>query len=244
MSTGSTAGHGSASKIVIMVQSVVILSLSLWFVEEYLNNKYLGEYLNGVFQADGLIIGMLGTLLVLGSISSLMFVRRRHGEKRFGAVSLEVASSSPKIKLAAEASTKAPEAFSKPNLDFHPVVAALKADMADRRMSFGPTLGAGAQQPTTGPGPSVEVKKTSVLDQLTPNRPVPMIGPHNRNYVGPEEERSGNRREARLAVSSEPATVIIESAAKQEIRGTRIILFMETHFDRVAKTLDKPLGAN
>ena len=177
VSTGSTAGHGSASKIVIMVQSVVILSLSLWFVEEYLNNKYLGEYLNGVFQADGLIIGMLGTLLVLGSVSSLMFVRRRHGEKRFGAVSLEVASSSPKIKLAAEAGTKAPEGFSKPNLDFHPVVAALKADMADRRMSFGPTLGSGTQQPTTSPAPRAEVQKASVLDQLTPNRQAPVIGP-------------------------------------------------------------------
>ena len=177
VSTGSTAGAGSASKIVIMVQSVVILSLSLWLVEEYLNNKYLGEYISGVFQADGLIIEMLGTLLVLGSISSLILVRRKHGEQRFGAVSLEVTSSSPKVKLAAEASTKAPEAFSKPNLDFHPVVAALKADMADRRMSFGPTLGAGTQQPTTGPAPSVEVQKTSVLDQLTPNRRAPVVGP-------------------------------------------------------------------
>src|SRR5437899_13083661 len=111
-----------------MVQSVVILSLSLWFVEEYLNNKYLGEYLNGVFQADGLIIGMLGTLLVLGSISSLMFVRRRHGEKRFDAVSLEVASSSAKIKLAAEASTKAPQALTKPNLAFHKGVVGLQAE--------------------------------------------------------------------------------------------------------------------
>ena len=81
------------------------------------------------------------------------------------------------IKLAAEASTKAPEAFSKPNLDFHPLVAALKADMADRRMSFGPTLGAGTQQPTTGPAPSVGVQKTSVLDQLTPNRRASAVGP-------------------------------------------------------------------
>src|SRR5437879_10923955 len=81
-----------------MVQSVVILSLSFWFVEEYLNNKYLGEYLNGVFQADGLVIGMLGTLLVLGSVSSLMLMKRRHGEKRFGAASQEVTHTPPKIK--------------------------------------------------------------------------------------------------------------------------------------------------
>jgi len=229
VSTGSTAGHGSASKIVIMVQSVVILSLSLWFVEEYLNNKYLGEYLNGVFQADGLIIGMLGTLLVLGSISSLMFVRRRHGEKRFGAVSLEVASSSPKIKLAAEASTKAPEAFSKPNLDFHPVVAALKADMADRRMSFGPTLGAGAQQPTTGPGPSVEVKKTSVLDQLTPNRPVPMIGPRPGQMGAPFPQQTLHdlSRQPPTAQREQPGSLLVQRSPPvlrpQEPAGSNVL---------------------
>ncbi len=175
VSTGPTAGHGSASKIVIMIQSVIIFSLSFWFVEEYLNNKYLGEYLNGVFQADGLIIGMLGTLLIFGSISTGMFVRRRHGEKRFGAVSLEV-TSSPKIKLAAEPSAKPSEAFSRPSTDFHPVVAALKADMADRRTSFGSMVGTGTQQTTTGPAPSFGVQRTSVLDQLTPNRQVPTTG--------------------------------------------------------------------
>ena len=181
VSTGSAAGHGSASKIVIMVQSFVILSLSLWFVEEYLNNKYLGEYLNGVFQADGLIIGTLGTLLILGSVSTAMFVSRRHSEKRFGAVSLEVTSpsvaSTPKTKLVAEPSKNQPEAFAKPSMDFHPVVAALKADMADRRSSFGSLTGAGAEQPIAVPVPKTEVRPTSVLEQLTPNRQPPVTGP-------------------------------------------------------------------
>lgn len=168
---GSTAGHGSASKIVIMVQSIIILSLSYWFVEEYLNNKYLGEYLNNVFQADGLIIGMLGTLLVLGSISSLVFLRRKHREKKFGAVSLEVASSTPKLKLAAEPKAKVSESFTKPSADFHPVVAALKADMADRRMSFGSMAGSGNDKSQTpSMPPALGVQKASVLDQFVPNR--------------------------------------------------------------------------
>jgi len=181
VSTESAAGHGSASKIVIVVQWVVILSLSWWFIEEYLNNKYLGEYLNGVFQADGLIIGMLGTLLILGSVSSAMFVRRRHGEKRFGAISLELTSppvaSAPKTKLVAEPSKNQPEAFAKPKMDFHPVVAALKADMADRRSSFGSIAGAGAEQPTAVPVSRTEVRPTSVLEQLTLNRQPPATGP-------------------------------------------------------------------
>src|SRR6266567_6375530 len=173
----SAPRHRSASKIVILVQTFVIFYLSLWILEEYLNNMYLREYVNGVFQADGLIMGMLGTLLVLGSVSSLMFMRRRHGEKKFGAVSLDFTPSAPKVKMSAEAMTKPAEASAKPNMDFHPVVAALKADMADRRMSFGSVLGTGTQQPTTGPAPRVEAPKTSVLDQLTPNRQAPMTGP-------------------------------------------------------------------
>ncbi len=229
VSTGSTPGHGSASKIVIMVQSVVILSLSLWFVEEYLNNKYLGEYLNGVFQADGLIFGMLGTLLVLGSVSSLMFVRRRHGEKRFGAVSLEVNSSSSKIKLAAEASTKAPEAFSKPNLDFHPVVAALKADMADRRMSFGPTLGAGTPQPTTGPGSGIEVQKTSVLDQLTPNRQAPVMGPRPGQMGAPFPQKPLHdlRPQPPTGLREQPGSLLVQRfppvLRPQEPAGSKVL---------------------
>ena len=194
VSTGSTAGHGSASRIVIMVQSFVILSLSLWFVEEYLNNKYLGEYLNGVFQADGLIIGMLGTLLILGSVSSAMFLRRRHGGKRFGAVSLDVTSpsvaSSPKTKLAAEPSKSQPEAFAKSSMDFHPVVAALKADMADRRSSFGSFAGAGAEQPTAVPVSKTEVRPTSVLEQLTPNRQSPATGPRPGQMGAPSTQLS------------------------------------------------------
>jgi len=177
VTTGSTAGHGSASKIIITVQSFVILSLSFWIVEEYLNNMYLREYVNGVFQAEGLIMGMIGTLLVLGSISSLIFMWRRHGEKKFGAISLDVAPSAPKVKTSAEVMTKHAYESAKPNMDFHQVVAALKADMADRRLSFGSIPGSGSEKPTTVTAPSGEVAKTSVLDQLTPNRQAPMTGP-------------------------------------------------------------------
>jgi len=181
----SAVRHRSLSKIVITMQSLVILSLSIWIVQEYLNNMYLREYVDGVIQADGLIFGALGTLLLLGSVSSLMFIRRRHGEKRFGAVSLDMTPpAAPIIKTASkpssnptETSSKPSEPFAKPSLDFHPVVAALKADMADRRSSFGAMTGSTGEQPTTGPAPSLQAQKPSILDQLAPNRPAPMMAP-------------------------------------------------------------------
>src|SRR5437879_12667984 len=51
VTTGSTAGHGSASKIIITVQSFVILSLSFWIVEEYLIRAFpsIGRIVQGEF---------------------------------------------------------------------------------------------------------------------------------------------------------------------------------------------------
>src|SRR6266568_3484980 len=141
-------------------------------------------------QEDGLIMGMLGTLLLIGSVSRLMLMKRRHGEKRIEEVSLEVTPAAPKIKGAVVTSAKPFEASTKSNMDFHPVVAALKADMADRRMSFGSVLGTGNQQPTTGPAPSVEAPRTSVLDQLTPNRQAPITSSRTGQTAQPFPQHS------------------------------------------------------
>src|SRR5438132_13654124 len=95
-SAESMTRHGSTSKVVILVQTFVILSLSMWIVEEYLNNMYLRQYVSDVFQADGLIIGALGTLLVLGYVAGL-FVRHRHGNS---SVSFEIKPHSRMVSVA------------------------------------------------------------------------------------------------------------------------------------------------
>jgi hypothetical protein len=189
VNTASTVKHALASKLVITLQSFVILSLTYWIVEEYLNNMYLRQYVSDYFQTNGLVVGMLGALLMAGSISSLMLMRRRHGEKRFGAVSLEITDSAPKIRMPVEPNTKMPQTSAKPSTDFHPVVAALKADMADRRLSFGSMLGSSMEQPSKPPAPSSDVPKTSVLDQLAPNRQVPVTGPRSGQLVAPPAQR-------------------------------------------------------
>lgn len=154
-----------------MVQTFVILSLTYWIVEDYLNNQYLRQYVSDSFQANSLLFGILGTLLVIGPITGL-FLKHRHGQS---SVSIEIKTPSSAIRQT-EHVAKAQES-KKPDTDFHPVVAALKADMADRRMSFSPNTASSNEPPTTGPGPNLEVRKTSVLDQLAPNRQPTMTGP-------------------------------------------------------------------
>ena len=179
VNTGSSVSHHLASRIVIGVQTFVILSLTYWITEEYLNNMYLRQYVSDVLQADGFTFGILGTLLVLGSAGGL-FVRHKHGQSN---VSLEIKTPSPSISAAKKEEAK------KPDSDFHPVVAALKADMADRRLSFGSMVSTGAEQSSTVPLPSGEVRKASVLDQLTPNRQPPVTGPRPGQMGAPLTQR-------------------------------------------------------
>jgi hypothetical protein len=160
------------------VQTFVILSLTYWIVEEYLNNMYLRQYVNDVFQADGLMFGILGTLLVFGSVTGL-FVKHRHGQST---VSLEIRTPSPVVGVARKEEKK------KLDSDFHPVVAALKADMADRRLSFGSMAGAGVEQPSTVRVPS-EVRKASVIDQLTSNRQPPATAPSPGQMGAPSSQQ-------------------------------------------------------
>jgi hypothetical protein len=178
INNGSSVSHHSASKIIIMVQTFVILSLTYWIVEDYLNNQYLRQYVSDSFQANGSLFGILALLLVIGPATGL-FLKHRHGR---GTVSLDIKTPiptvSPTISVAKSQESK------KPDTDFHPVVAALKAEMADRRLSFGSMAGSSIEQPSTSPVPTPEIRKTSVLDQLASNRQPPMTGPRP-GQVGP-----------------------------------------------------------
>ena len=154
-----------------MVQTFVILSLTYWIVEDYLNNQYLRQYVNDSFQANGFLFGILGLLLVIGPATGL-FLRHRHGRS---SVPIDLKTPSPAIRQAEPVAKN--QENKKPDTDFHPVVAALKADMADRRTSFGSMLGSANAQPSTGPIPRLEIQKTSTLEQLAPNRQTPLTGP-------------------------------------------------------------------
>ena len=161
-----------------MVQTFLILSLTYWIAEEYLNNQYLRQYVSDSFQANGLLFGILAVLLVVGPATGL-FLKHRHGQST---VSIEIKTPRPAVRPTVSVAKS--QESKKPDSDFHPVVAALKADMADRRMSFGSMMASSNEQPAIGPAPNLEVRKSSVLDQLAPNRQPPMTGPRP-GQVGP-----------------------------------------------------------
>ncbi len=171
VNNGSSVSHHSASKIIITVQTFVILSLTYWLVEEYLNNQYLRQYVSDSFQANGLLFGILGLLLVVGPATG-MFLKHRHGQST---VSLEIKT--PRPTVGPTMSVAKSQESKKPDIDFHPAVAALKADMANRRSSFGSGVSTENEQPPMPPAPRPDAQKASVLEQLTANRPAPTTSP-------------------------------------------------------------------
>ena len=127
------AGHRIVpgfAKAVMLLQMLVIVLLSSWIFEEYLNNIYLQAYVNDVIQADGALIAILIIVSGLGAALGLFKVLKST-HKEIGALVNQP-----------QAPTLAPVAFSsKSAVDLHPMVAALKAEMAHRGSmeNFAPT---------------------------------------------------------------------------------------------------------
>jgi hypothetical protein len=129
----------------MLLQMLVILLLSSWIVEEYLNNIYLQAYVNNVVQADGSLIALLAIVCILGTAFGLLRVLRST-HREIGALVNQP-----------QALTSAPVASSpQPSLDLHPMVAALKAEMA--------------HQSSMEPLPPVEIKQAPLM-------PVPVQAP-------------------------------------------------------------------
>jgi hypothetical protein len=136
------------AKAIMLLQMLVIVFLSSWIVEEYLNNIYLQTYVNDLIQADGSLIAILIIISGLGATLGLFKVLKST-HREIGAL-----VSQP------QALTSAPVASSsKPSLDLHPMVAALRADLA--------------HQASMEPLPPVEAKEASPPSpaQIPPSPP-------------------------------------------------------------------------
>jgi hypothetical protein len=132
----------------MFLQTLLIVFLSSWIVEEYLNNIYLQAYVNGVIQADGSLIAVLVIVGALG-MSLGLFKVLKSTHKQIGAL-----VSQPQIPSPAPLGSS-----SKPAMDLHPMVAALKAEMAHHA--------------SMEPLPQLDVKEASspVPVQVTPSLP-------------------------------------------------------------------------
>src|SRR3989442_13560449 len=69
-------------KIVLLLQAMIIVGLSAWIYNEYVNNQYLQMYLFSLFQGRGSVIAVIGFGVLLGTalIGSLLKAGNIFGE--------------------------------------------------------------------------------------------------------------------------------------------------------------------
>ncbi|TMI29403.1 hypothetical protein E6H28_06570 [Candidatus Bathyarchaeota archaeon] len=123
------------AKVIMLLQSMVIFFFSFWVLQEYTYNFYFQAYVNDIVQTNGSLIAVLVFVSSLGLALGLFKVLKST-HKQIGAL-----ANQPR------APTMSPIASSpRPAIDLHPMVAALKADMA--------------HQGTIEPIPPIEIKDT------------------------------------------------------------------------------------
>jgi hypothetical protein len=169
----------------MLLQMLIIVLLSSWIVEEYLNNIYLQAYVNDTIQADGSIIALLvivGTLGVAGGLFKVL----RSTHRQIGAI-----ASQPQAPTLTPTITSS----SKPALDLHPMVAALKADMA-HQASMEPlpqldTKDAAPAMPIQAPPPPpAPVKSLAVTPSTVITGTMPVL-----KRVNPDQDKNQGSRQ-------------------------------------------------
>ncbi len=126
------ARHGRTVMSIILFQTLLIVWLSVWAVEDYLNNAYVRAYVDLSIQTEGWILGVLAFIGVLGSVMGLVVSRNRHAS-----TTLDLATTGTTVPISTPATMSTSPTGSKPSVELHPAVAALKAELSERRMSLG-----------------------------------------------------------------------------------------------------------
>jgi hypothetical protein len=75
-----------STKIIIPLQTLLNLLLSLWIYEEYVNNRYLREYVNGLLQAGALAaIVLISTGFLIG-VGMFLYAKLRSYRRELGLI--------------------------------------------------------------------------------------------------------------------------------------------------------------
>ncbi len=96
--------------------------LSYWAVEEYLNNIYFQAYANNVIQANASLIAIL---VIVCGVGMGLGLRKRLKSKHLEIGALVNEPQMPQVPSSGPIGSS-----SKPGVDLHPMVAALKAELA------------------------------------------------------------------------------------------------------------------
>lgn len=136
------------AKIVMALQSLVIVFFAFWLVEEYLNNIYFQAYVGDIIQTDGSLIAILVFVGVLGLALGLFKVLKST-HQQIGAL-----ANGPRVPTMSPVMSTPKQA-----VDLHPMVAALKADMA--------------HQASMEPIPQVEIRETPPPPPVMPRPTTP-----------------------------------------------------------------------
>lgn len=150
------------AKIIMVLQALAIVFFSFWIVQEYANNIYFQAYVGDVIQADGSLIAILVFVSVLGLALGLFKVLKVTHQQ------IGVLTRQPQ---ALTAPTGGPVSSSpKPAIDLHPMVAALKADMA--------------HQASIEPIQPVEIREASPPPPVMPRPSPPPSPPPEKTKIG------------------------------------------------------------
>ena len=168
------------AKAIMLLQMLVILFLSSWIVEEYLNNIYLQAYVNDLILVDGSIIAILVVISGLG-IALGLFKVLNSTHREIGAL-----VNQPQVPKSVSVTSS-----SMPGLDLHPMVAALKADLAHQgSMEPLPTLDvkeASPPMPVQFPPSPPLVKTLAVTPSTVITGTMPVL-----KRANPDRDRSQN----------------------------------------------------
>jgi hypothetical protein len=182
---GQGKGVPGFAKMIMLLQMLVIVFLSSWIYEEYLNNIYLQSYVNDVIQADGSLIAILVIVSTLGlAVGLLKVLKSTH--RQIGAIVNQ--PQAPMISAPVASS-------SKPALDLHPMVAALKAEMAHQTsIEALPQLdvkeAVPAPAPLQAPPNPAPVRASTGTPSTVITGTMPVL-----KRVNPEQDRNQNSRQ-------------------------------------------------
>jgi hypothetical protein len=69
------------AKIIMLLQTLLILFLSFWLYEEYLNNSYFQAYVNGVLQGGAFTAVVLISIVVFTIVAIVLYMKLRSTRK-------------------------------------------------------------------------------------------------------------------------------------------------------------------